>query len=71
MKKVHLSLTMRAPTLCGAPYMLWQYVNTYIKCPDLRNGYYYPYYTKETNKWCPDCLKHPDVVMAALNGSNV
>jgi len=62
---VHLVTSYREPTLCGNLFGASWLVSTYIVHPNLNE------YTIQDYKWCPDCLKHPEVVMARLNGTNV
>jgi len=71
MKKIHLkySLCCNKPALCGSQSGSYEFVETYIKHPNLDEfPYQYPY--KEC-KWCQDCITHPDLVIEILNKSNV
>jgi len=70
MKLIHLKFKAFGAILCGAraPFGQYQFTNNYIKHPNLND--YIGFYRKNY-KWCPDCLKHPEVVMARLNETNV
>jgi len=60
---VHLKYSFGCNNLCNKQSILWHTIDTYIHDPTWNyiSGY----------AWCPDCLKHPDLVMAALNKTNV
>jgi len=64
MKLVHLRLSRTDPNnLCDKQSILWHNISTYIQNPSWDYTISYA--------WCPDCIKHPDVIMATLNRSNV
>jgi len=69
MNIVHI-VTIRSPdkALCGnnSPYSHCVYVQTYTMSPNM-----FDHYLASTYEWCPDCLKHPEVVMTTLNRTNV
>jgi len=68
---VHLKLKYSEdkPALCGEKSYTYRPISTYLKYPNL-NGFPYYHYT-EDYEWCPDCITHPNVIMAKLNGTNV
>jgi len=59
MIKIHLKLEYTNNTLCGKQSLPYLFIDAYLKNPNL-DGY-----------WCPDCINHPDLVMARLNRTNV
>jgi len=71
MKKVHLTLKYNfgygRPTLCGEQSYTYQFINFYLKRPNLDDYFIYD----KDYEWCPDCITHPDAIMARLNGTNV
>jgi len=46
--------------LCGVQSDTCLHINTYIR-----------YLNPRSYRWCPDCVKHPDLVMVVLNYTNV
>jgi len=71
MKKIHLRLEYGTPTtLCGDQSDIYTYlIITYFKYPNLDGYNFYP--NSVPCEWCPDCITHPDVIIAKLNGTNV
>jgi len=69
MKRMHLRLDYAygKPPLCGKQSNNYQYVETYLKYPNLNDYYHY----NKGYEWCQDCITHPDVIMARLNETNV
>jgi len=70
MTLVHLkySFGYNKPTLCGNKSDSYEFAETYLKYPNFAD---FPYSSNLNRKWCPDCITHPDLVMAVLNGTNV
>jgi len=76
---VHLVIEYEGPILCGRLFgVSWlvkgrldmaRLVRTYIAHPNLTD--YHQYNEKDLYQWCPDCIKHPEVIIAKLNETNV
>jgi len=60
MNIVHIAMNYNEPTLCGSYSSKYVHITTYIN-----------YLNPRSYRWCPDCVKHPDLVMARLNETNV
>jgi len=66
---VHLkySFGYNKPALCGEQSYTYQFINSYLKRPNLPDYFIYD----KDYEWCPDCTNHPDLVMVVLSGTNV